>query len=248
MNNQKQLVLAAVMYANDFNDNWVPNEPGQSVAWCAGNLNWSASDTDNTNSRELVNPAVSILGTYTVNPNLYHCPADASVVVGEGARVRSVSMSQTVGTVGVGGPGLPAGGPVNGQWVLDQDIGTSPQSAWRTYGKTSSMIIPGTSMLWVFVDEHPDSINDAMLAVQMVKTGQFGAWIDIPASYHAGSCGFSFADGHAELHKWQGQVVQPPIVAGGASLGNGGSGRFAGSSAADIADLTWIQQRTSAPW
>ena len=28
-------------------------------------------------------------------------------------------------------------------------------------------------------------------------------WQDIPASYHNGSCGFSFADGHAEVHKWQ---------------------------------------------
>jgi prepilin-type N-terminal cleavage/methylation domain-containing protein/prepilin-type processing-associated H-X9-DG protein len=248
MNNQKQLVLAAIMYANDFNDKWVPNEPGQAVVWCAGNINWSASDTDNTNTSQLVNPTVSVLAPYTVNPKLYHCPADTSFVTGEGARDRSVSMSQTVGTVGVGVPGLPAGSPVNGQWVLDQDIGTSPQSAWRTYGKTSSMVIPGASMLWVFVDEHPDSINDAMLAVQMVKTGQLGAWIDIPASYHAGSCGFSFADGHAELHKWQGQVVQPPIIVGGASLGNGGSGRYAGGNPADIADLTWIQQRTSAAW
>ncbi len=247
MNNQKQLVLAAIMYANDFNDNWVPNEPGQSVCWCAGNMDWNSGNTDNTNSQKLVDPSVSVLGTYSVNPKLYHCPADASVVTGEGARVRSVSMSQTVGTVGVGEPGLPLGVPVNGQWVLDQDIGYSPQSAWRTYGKTSAMIIPGTSSLWVFVDEHPDSINDAGLAVQMAKTGAFGAWIDIPASYHAGSCGFSFADGHAELHKWQGSAVQFPVINGGASLGNGGSGRYAGSNPADIGDLTWIQQRTSAP-
>lgn len=28
VNNQKQLVLAAIMYSNEFQDNWVPNEPG----------------------------------------------------------------------------------------------------------------------------------------------------------------------------------------------------------------------------
>jgi prepilin-type N-terminal cleavage/methylation domain-containing protein/prepilin-type processing-associated H-X9-DG protein len=250
MSNQKQMVLGAIIYASDFNDNWVPNEPGgdQTVRWCAGNFDWNAANTDNTNSRELVNPAVSVLAPYTVNPKLYSCPADPSVVTGEGARVRSVSMSQNVGTVGVAEPGLPAGSPVNAQWVLDSNIGYSRQSLWQTYGKSSSMINPGTSMIWVFVDEHPDSINDAELAVQMAKTGPSGAWIDIPASYHGGSCGISFADGHAELHKWQGTVVQAPIVPGGASLGNGGSGRFAGGSQADINDLTWMQQRTCAHW
>ncbi len=28
------------------------------------------------------------------------------------------------------------------------------------------------------------------------------AWQDIPACYHCGSCGFSFADGHSEIRKW----------------------------------------------
>jgi prepilin-type N-terminal cleavage/methylation domain-containing protein/prepilin-type processing-associated H-X9-DG protein len=27
--------------------------------------------------------------------------------------------------------------------------------------------------------------------------------VDIPASYHNGACGFSFADGHAEIKKWR---------------------------------------------
>ena len=28
-------------------------------------------------------------------------------------------------------------------------------------------------------------------------------FIDLPASYHAGACGFAFADSHAEIHKWK---------------------------------------------
>jgi prepilin-type processing-associated H-X9-DG protein len=27
-------------------------------------------------------------------------------------------------------------------------------------------------------------------------------WIDLPAKAHGNSCGFSFADGHSEIHKW----------------------------------------------
>src|SRR5580693_8167613 len=58
LSNQKQMALAAIMYANDYADNWVPNFPGQSPSWAAGTMNWTSSNTDNTNAPELVNPAV----------------------------------------------------------------------------------------------------------------------------------------------------------------------------------------------
>jgi prepilin-type processing-associated H-X9-DG protein len=244
MSNQKQLVLAAIMYANDNNDNWVPNMPGQAPGWVAGIMDWNSGNSDNTNSAELVNSTVSVLAQYAVNPKLFHCPADNSFVANEGNRVRSVSMNQAVGTVGAATGQLAAGSPVNGQWLTGNNIGTSRQTAWRTYGKTSSMIIPGTSMLWIFVDEHPDSINDAGLAVQMAKTGAFATIIDFPASYHNGACGFSFADGHSEIHKWIGKTIQPPVVPGEASIGNGLSAvNAAGDSAPDV---LWLQQHTSA--
>jgi prepilin-type processing-associated H-X9-DG protein len=51
----------------------------------------------------------------------------------------------------------------------------------------------------VFVDEHPDSINDGWLMTNVTDPNQ---WEDLPASYHNGACGFSFADGHAEIHRW----------------------------------------------
>ena len=110
------------------------------------------------------------------------------------------------------------------------------------------MSVPGASSLWVFVDEHPNSINDAGLAVEVAKVGPFGYYIDYPASYHNGACGFSFADGHAEIHKWLGSVIKPPATPGGGSISvaNGGAVATVGGSAADQADLAWLQQRTSA--
>lgn len=244
LNNQKQLALAAIMYANDYNDNWVPNFPGQAPGWVAGNVDWNSGNSDNTNSAKLVNSAVSVLAPYAVNPNLFHCPADNSSVANEGNRVRSVSMNQAVGTVGAAVGQLTAGSAVNGQWLTGNNINNSRQTAWRTYGKTSSMTIPGTSMLWIFVDEHPNSINDAGFAVQMAKTGAFATIIDFPASYHNGACGFSLADGHSEIHKWIGKTIQPPVMPGGASIGNGTSAvNAAGDSAPDV---LWLQTHTSA--
>jgi prepilin-type N-terminal cleavage/methylation domain-containing protein/prepilin-type processing-associated H-X9-DG protein len=245
LSNQKQMALAAIMYANDYADNWVPNFPGQSPSWAAGTMNWTSSNTDNTNAPELVNPAVSLLAPYDVNPRVLHCPADNSYVSGEGSRVRSVSMNQAVGTMGAAAGQLAAGSAVNGQWLTGSDIGDSLQTAWQTYGKTSTMGNPGPSMLWLFLDEHPDSINDAQFAVQMAKTGPFAIIIDFPASYHAGACGFSFADGHAEMHRWIGKTIQPPVVPNEASIGNGTAAvNAAGDSVSDIA---WLQARTSAP-
>ncbi len=42
---------------------------------------------------------------------------------------------------------------------------------------------------------------------------QPNSWImiDFPASYHNGSGGLSFADGHSEIHKWRDPRTIPPI-------------------------------------
>lgn len=63
------------------------------------------------------------------------------------------------------------------------------------------------SMIWVFVDEHPDSINDGLFSTFSSKT----KWNDLPASYHNGACGFAFADGHAEIKKWLDDDTKRPI-------------------------------------
>ena len=241
LNNQKQSGVAAIMYSNDYQDNWMPNFPGQKPGWVAGNMDWNSGNSDNTNSAMLVDPSISVLGPFAINPKLFHCPGDNSFVANEGSRVRSVSMNQAVGTVGVTTGQLTAGSAVNGQWLTGNNIGSSLQTTWRTYGKTSSMNNPGPSMLWVFVDEHPNSINDAGFAVQMFYTGAFSRIIDFPASYHNGAAGFSFADGHAEIHRWLGKTIQPAVISGGGNIGNGVNA--AGDS---VPDVLWLQTHTSA--
>ena len=90
----------------------------------------------------------------------------------------------------------------NGSWLNN--------ARWRTYDKLS--IIPTPAKTWVFVDEHPDSINDAAFAVQCdgADKAATAMIIDFPASYHNGACGFAFSDGHAEIHKWRGSNIQKP--------------------------------------
>src|SRR5207248_8342328 len=59
--------------------------------------------------------------------------------------------------------------------------------------------IPHPQDLFVFLDEHPDSINDGYF----VNQADYAEWLDLPASYHDRGANFSFADGHSESHRWR---------------------------------------------
>jgi len=238
ISDRKQVILAAVMYADDNQDHWVPNQPGQNPSWVAGNMDWNPNNGDNTNFNKLVDKTVSVMAPYIKDYQCFHCPSDASYVAGKGPRVRSISMSQAVGTRN-NGQVVQA---VNGQWLTGNNIGNATQTTWRTYGRSADMVSPTPSLLWVFADEHPDSINDAMLAVQMSLSGPFATIIDYPASYHNGAGGFAFADGHAEIHKWIGRTIQPPLVYSGSPPSE--HSNPCGDSAPDV---MWLQKHTSAP-
>jgi prepilin-type processing-associated H-X9-DG protein len=82
------------------------------------------------------------------------------------------------------------------------------------------------------VDEHPDSINDGWLIPDVVDKSRF---VDLPASYHNGACGFAFADGHSEIHKWRDGKTIVPVKK---SQYNG----FAGGAQ----DVQWFVDRSTA--
>jgi prepilin-type processing-associated H-X9-DG protein len=88
---------------------------------------------------------------------------------------------------------------------------------WRIYRKGSDFIDPGPSGTFVFLDEREDSINDGMFVVDMTgypnDSTKFYR-VDLPASYHNGAGGLSFADGHSEIHKWQDSRTKPPLKPG----------------------------------
>jgi prepilin-type N-terminal cleavage/methylation domain-containing protein len=155
LSNTRQLSLAWRLYADDYADKLPHNEPlspGQIGGWVSGWMDFNMSNTDNTNANYLINSAFAKLAPYNKNQGIYKCPADQSVVKNLGRRVRSVSMSQAVGT-------KDNGSSVSGPWLP----GTADwnQNTWLTYGKLSQIIRPNPAALWIIMDEHPDSINDA---------------------------------------------------------------------------------------
>jgi prepilin-type N-terminal cleavage/methylation domain-containing protein/prepilin-type processing-associated H-X9-DG protein len=237
MSNKRQLALAWKMYANDNNGVFVVNGSGQSAVddfamepteWVAGWLDYNGSP-DDTNTAYLVNSTYAKLADYMGGAYAaYKCPADLSCNMGStGApRVRSTSMNAAVGA-----DATTAGLAASGNWIK--------YPTYQVYDKESQVIAPGSSDLWVFIDESPDSINDGSFAVQMPASSQATIWIDVPSKAHGNTCGLSFADGHAEIHKWlspgniPGVTYQTLQKSGIPELGD--------------PDILWVAKHTSAP-
>jgi prepilin-type N-terminal cleavage/methylation domain-containing protein/prepilin-type processing-associated H-X9-DG protein len=204
MNNLHQLTYAWTMYAGDNNDRCVNSygtgeinaciAAGVYDTWCVNVMDWTPNP-DNTNLNLL---KLGLLGAYMAkNVECYKCPADAylspaQVSSGFQARTRSYSMSCFYGVDGSGDVQIGESDPDSTYQ------GTSASSAgYLQFLKLSS--VPRPAQFFVLLEEHPDSINDAWFDIEI---GTY-EWIDIPASYHNGACDFSFADAHAEIHKWQ---------------------------------------------
>ena len=213
LNNTKQLMLANHLYQNDnqdtfpmnFHGGYVPGVNDVNKPWVTGWLDWSLS-TDNTNTIYLLDPRYACLAPYFGNAkNIYHCPADifassAQHARGWSWRCRSVSSDIYVGkgNAWASGPGYTAGGPNN----------LSKQNGYKGAAKVSDLTIPGPAGTWVYMDEHPDSINDAGAFAPDSATDI----PDAPATYHNGAAGFSFADGHSEIHKWKGPMMRGVLM------------------------------------
>jgi len=253
LENQHQLILAWQMYAQDNSDILPPNDyPWTSTVATDGSVkNWvfgtEYQPLNAISTAILVNPKLTLLALYNTNPAVYHCPADTSLVPGQKvSRTRSVSMNSAVGTIWfthIYSPTIPAGSPVQGGWL---GPGTSfiggMNPTYRTYGKITQMTKPGPSMTWVIMDENPTTINDGSLAVNMNNSP--GVIIDYPANYHNGAAGISFADGHAETHRWRDAFAAPPATA--LSGATGGPGSVPASAPPNCKDLAWLQPRTTA--
>ena len=234
MSNNKQVALGWLMYATD-NDGYLAGSLGdarQGKIWVPGHLDFSARK-DNVDTSLLLDPKRgALLGKYLQNAEVFKCPADKSTVrVGRETlpRIRSISMSQSFGR-------NPRQGGGAGQWL--------PYSSYRTYAKETDMGIPGASNLFVFLDEHPNSINDAAFAVKCDARGSSARMIDWPASFHNGAGGFAFGDGHAEIKKWlDPRTIVPHKNSNGMPSPPGGLNRAAPNSK----DVEWMQDRASAP-
>ncbi len=263
MNNGRQLSLAWRMYAEDNRDaimlasddgqggtgpyNQVvtdPNHLNNNYAWT-----WSKMDFNGANAFNwdvAADITLRPMYNYNKNPAIHKCPSDRSVVNtanGTVPRIRTYAMNFFLGGFGSGdassGQGVGAWGKLYPVYLKLSDLNSVNKS-------------PGPARTYVFIDEREDCINWGNFLTDMdgapyPGTAGPGAYRwnqDLPASYHCGSCGVSFADGHSEIHHWLDNTTKPPL-ASGALVGGKNSGTT--WPAPYSKDIAWMQDVTARP-
>jgi prepilin-type N-terminal cleavage/methylation domain-containing protein/prepilin-type processing-associated H-X9-DG protein len=215
MSNTKQLQVAWIMYAGDNTERLVLNTPINPTAspaptpndcWVFNVMTWGGGDWTTNPERN----KVGLLGEYTAkNTGVYHCPTDTKPTDDGLPHARSYSMNRFMGN-------------------------KSDGSLWTFFRKTTD--IPSPVKYFVFLDEHPDGINDGFYACDGMPDGNTGNWQDLPASSHGGACGFAFADGHSEIKKWQNAGTIVPVNRGNV-LGR--------ATLTQTADIIWLNERAT---
>ena len=109
-------------------------------------------------------------------------------------------------------------------------------SGWRFFTKMTDLVALRPTDAWIFADETMYSMNDGYLQMALNSP----KFLDYPANYHGGGNCFSFADGHAESHKWKGVLVGIPYAKGVTHTSNGDP-----SVSGSDPDWLWLKAHTS---
>jgi prepilin-type processing-associated H-X9-DG protein/prepilin-type N-terminal cleavage/methylation domain-containing protein len=228
LSHERQLIVAWHVYADE-NEGRVAKNYGitrtlETIAdgtyknWVNNVLDWS-TDPMNTNKALLF---AGGLGPYLSQQHeIYRCPSDFALSpqqrsLGWSSRVRSYSMNAMVGDAGE---------------FTTQGFNTNNPTYQQFFSLTE---IPQPSDVFVFIEEHPDSLRDGYF----LNNANSYQWKDLPASYHSGGANLVFADGHAEYHRWKvGSTRVPPRP-----LAFEPDRTLEGS---ERRDFYWLMQRTS---
>jgi prepilin-type N-terminal cleavage/methylation domain-containing protein/prepilin-type processing-associated H-X9-DG protein len=214
MNNTKQLMMAWRFYVEDNSDK-VPSAYGSAGDWWPfPSMQWTGNPV--TDGQYPYNWDVELtvkksnLWPYCGNSvGIWRCPGDSKYPCTASSgpykgqmfpRVRSYSMLSWF----------------NGSDADDASLGGT---GYVKYKKMTQVLKPGPSMTILFLDERCDSINDGEWCSSMIgwdpPVPSQWHFIDGPGNYHGGASGFSFVDGHSEIHKWKDARTIPPIGRGG---------------------------------
>ncbi len=187
LSNLKQLQTAWKVYESENNDGFPLNISRQltgypeslSNSWVLGNAQVDLSTS---------NILAGSLYTLANSTGLYQCPSDKAMAKSGGAtapHTRSYSANGWLGSnfqlYGIYWPNptiVPAG------------------YVFKT--KLSLITTPGPADVFVFIDDHEQTIDDGIFVVGEMS------WYDCPADRHGLGANLSFLDGHVEHHRWRG--------------------------------------------
>ncbi len=203
LSNMRQLQLASILYAGDNNEKMPGNEghnfkdPGNPIGSGNNNPDWVANTVQDPNAAtntfwlgtqgdsDGTHKLVGSIGSYAKNAGVYRCPADRYIdPTSKQIRVRSCSANGFIGTT-----------------FSEQNGRVDEVNYLYTVFHKLTDFGPGISSsdTIVFLDENPQSLNDGFFLIYPLPGPSIG---DRPAVNHSQQSSFTFADGHAALHKW----------------------------------------------
>ncbi len=222
INNEKQLVTAAFVYAGEYRDQMPGNGrcPVNAVTtnqfWVQGAMvNWP----DNTNTAKLYNPNYALYAEFIKSGPVYLCPADRDTVRNPAAaypRIRSYEMNAYVG------------------WdtAWDYRLDTNYKLFKKQSAFTSVTMPDGT---FIFIDVQPDSICWPFYGVMMAPR-YADYFFNFPSSAHNRGAVLAFADSHVERHQW----TDGRTVAARSPSYHSHHDQSTGNQ-----DLAWLRERTT---
>ncbi len=244
LNNGRQISLAWRMYAEDSRDRicyasdngWGRGDPLNFYSWTMTHMDYDGSNRGNWDYNwELAqySPGTPPLWPYMgKNAAILRCPADHSYVTAPGGirrpRIRSISINLFLG--GFTGD-------------IDGYSSAAPYQVFLTMSQITAAPGLGAARTWLFLDQREDRINWGNYMVDMNgypnNPAAYEFDQDMPGFYHNGACGFSFCDGHSEIHRWRDPQTTPPIQEGVHLVSI--------VPAPGDQDIAWMQDRTTRP-
>ena len=235
LNNTKQMILAAQIYATDFDDKWPANGQGDAnvnlanppanyvpSVWVEGRE--GSNLTDDKTAQGMVSEKVSLLAPYMKSKSSFRCPGDKKPIKIGGKsflRPRSYGMNVFFGWEG----------------ALYHN---EPSSKYRQFKKTSQVSQPGT--FFVFGEIHPFSICRPQFGVHMDNTTIY----HVPGNYHSKASNFAFADGHSESHNWVNSKFNDPKLTEADGFWHSHQSPLPKTTATEIqTDLNWLKLHTT---
>ena len=174
ISNHKQLFLAWNMYSDDNSDRLVANSPGtlKGLPWVDSTVH---GDTPGFyDPKYLTDPKVASFANYVQAPLVYKCAAERTVFK-HGSTTEEKLRSYAMNSL-MASPKL---GPAN------------------PFQRTDDVQRPTETFL--LIDTEPASI---CFTPFLVPTTEAARWFQAPGGMHSKASVLSYADGHAEAHKW----------------------------------------------
>jgi prepilin-type N-terminal cleavage/methylation domain-containing protein len=216
MSNHRQLALTWILYQDDHEGKLVSNvrnapAPGEGLNWVESTVHGATPGF--TNPLALISPTRAAFANYLKSVEIYACPAETTIYTlgnRQVRKLRSYSMNDYL----------------NG----NSDQFNAPPPLFF-YKRNSQFQRP--AQLFVFIDSDPGTICYVPFEIPIANNAMF---FTAPGALHdRRSAVLSFADGHAEAHRWKRPYLHPNTSMNGSPHN---------SVISDPQDVTYVRSRS----